>query len=457
MKKTLILLSALAIIACKKETPIDYSIVSGKITNKEKGEFTINSMDRSIKDPIHVSEDGTFSDTLRVKEGTYVLYDGTNPTFIYVENGNNLIVNYDAKDFENSIVITGKGSEISNYMLKKRELEKEFKVGPDLYKLEETEYKAKLAELRTAQEEVLNATQGISEDFKAKEKRNLNYYTLGRLNDYEPAHGYYAKKQGFKASEGFLDDLKDLDYNNEEDFLFSREYKSLVSNHYRKTALDLAQKDSTLNRNTAYLEAIKAIPNEIIKNNLLFENTSKGITYAEDLEAYYKSFMDNSTDEDHKAKITESYNKLKMVAKGSPSPKFVNYENYAGGKTSLDDLKGKYVYIDVWATWCGPCIGEIPSLKKVEAQYHDKNIEFVSISIDKTKDHEKWKTMIEEKELGGMQLFADNDWNSDFVKDYLIQGIPRFILIDTEGNIINANAPRPSSPKLIDLFNEYNI
>ena len=105
----------------------------------------------------------------------------------------------------------------------------------------------------------------------------------------------------------------------------------------------------------------------------------------------------------------------------------------------------------------GPCKREIPFLKEVEEKYHGKNIEFVSISIDKAKDHAKWKKMIEEKEMGGMQLFADNDWSSDFVKGYLIQGIPRFILIDTEGNIINANAPRPSSSKLIDLFNEYSI
>ena len=67
---------------------------------------------------------------------------------------------------------------------------------------------------------------------------------------------------------------------------------------------------------------------------------------------------------------------------GAASPTFTNYENYAGGTTSLEDLKGKYVYVDVWATWCGPCKREIPSLKKVEKEFHGKNIEFVSISVD---------------------------------------------------------------------------
>ncbi|VAW24000.1 hypothetical protein MNBD_BACTEROID04-1687, partial [hydrothermal vent metagenome] len=134
-----------------------------------------------------------------------------------------------------------------------------------------------------------------------------------------------------------------------------------------------------------------------------------------------------------------------------------NYENFAGGTTSLDDLKGKFVYVDVWATWCGPCKREIPYLKELEGKYRGKKIEFVSISVDKSADHDKWQKMVKEKELKGIQLFSDKDWDSDFVKEYLIKGIPRFILIDPNGNIVNSNAPRPSDSKLIDLFNELKI
>ncbi|MBA6152620.1 TlpA disulfide reductase family protein [Gelidibacter maritimus] len=151
---------------------------------------------------------------------------------------------------------------------------------------------------------------------------------------------------------------------------------------------------------------------------------------------------------------------------GSPSPTFENYENHKGGTTSLEDLKGKYVYVDVWATWCGPCIAEIPSLKELDAKYADKNIQFVSISIDDAMrsgggDLEvaknKWRTMVEEENLIGLQLFSDKNWQSDFVRDYKINGIPRFILIDPNGNVVDANAPRPSSKKLIELFDSLNI
>ena len=146
---------------------------------------------------------------------------------------------------------------------------------------------------------------------------------------------------------------------------------------------------------------------------------------------------------------------------GAPSPTFDNYINYAGGKTSLSDLKGKYVYVDIWATWCGPCKREIPSLKKVEEQFHGENIEFVSISVDdekrsgtKEKAFESWKNMVKDKELGGIQLFSDNAWQSDFVKNYKVNGIPRFILIDPNGNIVSPDAPRPSNPKLVELLEE---
>ncbi|WP_321538468.1 TlpA family protein disulfide reductase [Flavobacterium piscinae] len=87
----------------------------------------------------------------------------------------------------------------------------------------------------------------------------------------------------------------------------------------------------------------------------------------------------------------------------------------------------------------------------------EKNIEFVSISIDDKKDHEKWKKMVADKELKGIQLFADNDWKSDFVKKYAIDGIPRFILIDTEGKIVNADAPRPSDTKLKEVLTELGL
>jgi thiol-disulfide isomerase/thioredoxin len=149
--------------------------------------------------------------------------------------------------------------------------------------------------------------------------------------------------------------------------------------------------------------------------------------------------------------LQEYYTKIAGNRKlnNTNAPNF-DFENHKDGKTSLESMKGKYVYIDVWATWCGPCRAEIPYLKKAEEKYHGKNIEFVSISVDTDKDHEKWKTFVTEKALGGIQLFADKNWNSDFIKAFGINSIPRFILIDPNGVVVDADAKRPSNPKLIE-------
>ena len=147
----------------------------------------------------------------------------------------------------------------------------------------------------------------------------------------------------------------------------------------------------------------------------------------------------------------------KEFAKGNASPQFSDYENHSGGTNSLSDFKGSYVYIDVWATWCAPCKAEIPFLKAIEEEYHDKNITFISLSVDKEGAYETWKKMVSEENLGGVQLLADKDFESDFIKKYRINAIPRFILIDPDGNIVDADAPRPSNPELKELFNSLDI
>jgi thiol-disulfide isomerase/thioredoxin len=180
---------------------------------------------------------------------------------------------------------------------------------------------------------------------------------------------------------------------------------------------------------------------------------------AQDLDSTVMASTQQSNQQLIKFLVTRYQDKhdlLVTLGKGKPSPKF-NYPDINGKNISLDDLKGKYVYIDVWATWCGPCKVQIPYLKEIEETYKDKNIAFVGLSIDTQKNKDKWKKMVGERGLKGYQLLSDNDWKSTFVEEYKISGIPRFILIDPEGNIVSADAPRPSEPALITLFNELKI
>jgi thiol-disulfide isomerase/thioredoxin len=204
--------------------------------------------------------------------------------------------------------------------------------------------------------------------------------------------------------------------------------------------LDQAEYDATLAEAKSMIQQYKDLaPNlDSVVNNMELERDEKFFSYIED---NYK-------------KMSE---KLLKFKKGNVSPVFNNYENFNGGTTSLSDLKGSYVYIDIWATWCAPCKAQFPFSKELENDYHGKNIKFVGISVDKEGAYDTWKQMVENEELGGIQLIADLNLESDFIKEYDITSIPRYILLDPEGKIVNAEAPRPSEPKLRALFTELGI
>lgn len=125
------------------------------------------------------------------------------------------------------------------------------------------------------------------------------------------------------------------------------------------------------------------------------------------------------------------------------------YLDVNGDSIALSDFKNKYIYVDVWATWCGPCVYQIPFLLNLEEEFRNENIVFLSVSVDSDKN--KWLSMIKEKNMTGVQLFASG-WESKIMKDYGIFTIPRFMLFDTEGRIINLNAPRPSSQEIRPLI-----
>ncbi len=143
--------------------------------------------------------------------------------------------------------------------------------------------------------------------------------------------------------------------------------------------------------------------------------------------------------------------KADTLKAGMDSPDF-RYRDVNGKVVTLKDLRGKYVYIDVWATWCGPCCMEIPHLKELERKMHGKKIVFVSISVDESR--KVWLKAVKEKKMGGIQLNAEG--KEDFMQAYHIDGIPRFILLDKKGKIVDANMTRPSDPKTLERLSELN-
>ncbi len=443
----LLSLSILFLFSCSKQAPETTVIASGEISNPVADMVTISAGDETYT--LDLSEDGTFADTLEImNEGYYNLSHGQEGTSIYLIPGKAINIKLDSKEFDESLVYSGPGSNASTYLAAKQLRKEEERSNFDVkafYSADEAEFIKSVDEKNAGNMDFLGSFTDLPLSFTANEKENLNFEKLMNLFSYQQAHSYFMNKTDFEPSSSVTSQFENVDFDNEENFINYDNYRNLSMNYYSS----MASEDDI----DVVGDKISSLKSPSIKKAVL-RNMSYQISPSnEDLSKVVDIILSNADDEDFKSEISAKYESMKALAKGQPSPSF-EYANISGEMVSSESLKGKLVYVDVWATWCGPCKREIPYLKEVEEKYKDKGVEFVSISIDKQKDKQKWIDFVNAESLKGVQVIADNDWNSDFVKSYSITGIPRFLLIDENGNILNADAPRPSNPELVELFDD---
>ncbi len=245
-----------------------------------------------------------------------------------------------------------------------------------------------------------------------------------------------------------------LDPNNEALFKRSENYRNLMK-IYLERQHDLKYRSDTTFRTLAAAMPLGMIASEVqnpfIREHLCFSQAIENLNAMKNpaqIEKTYRDFNVLVTNPFYRAQVREVYDKYQFIHTANRiSPDF-SYASIGGKSITLSELRGKYVYIDVWATWCGPCKAEIPFLQKIEETYKNRNIHFVSLSVDKQEDAERWRSYVTENKLGGIQVMADKDFGSDFIKEFSINSIPRFILIDPEGKIVSADAYPPSDPLL---------
>ena len=138
--------------------------------------------------------------------------------------------------------------------------------------------------------------------------------------------------------------------------------------------------------------------------------------------------------------FADEFMKRKSTVPGSPFPAGVNLVDADGKAVDFGKFKGKYVYVDMWASWCGPCCKEVPHLKKLEQELNNKDVVFVSISSDK--DEQAWHNKMAELKMHGNQLL---DRDNTLGEALNVKGIPFFVIYDKEGNLHTYGALRPST------------
>ncbi len=201
---------------------------------------------------------------------------------------------------------------------------------------------------------------------------------------------------------------------------------------------------------------LKMVSDPVVREYLLHDYALATIKSGGSPDDVYQRYLSVAKDTVYRSEIQVAFEHRLQFAPGTVAPLFT-YNDVNGKAVALNDLKGNYVYIDIWAQWCGPCKQEIPFLQGIETKYTGKPIRFVSLSVDNLKDAGKWKQYIADHHLGGIQLIADNAFRSDFIQQFNINSIPRFILIGPDGRIISADADRPSNPNLQKLLNRLLI
>jgi peroxiredoxin len=267
---------------------------------------------------------------------------------------------------------------------------------------------------------------------------------IGERQDEQP-EGYY----------GFLDQLKI----ESESWIDIPEYRMFLYQlvemnvNKRMKALEATHQESADAHLTERLNVIEEFENEEVRAYALFNamHTYLLENGVDEFEKHYEPFRERNSDPYYDEQMRLAYEEKQKLAPGQPAPQFT-LADVDGSQVSLSDFRGQYVFLDFWATLCPRSARELPYYLDLHSTYENENIAFVSISNDP--DSKKWSDYVKEKKDVGVSLIAQNGWDSDVLRDYQVFGLPTFVLIDTDGNIIDPVAAKPSTQEIRESLDQ---
>lgn len=433
----------------KQEPPTSIKL-AGQIENAPEAIVIISHGEQ--RDTLSL-ENGRFSGEIKLDEaGKLRLSNGKESTQFYAVPGDSLHVYLDYNEFDESIKYTGTAPDASAMLaqlyLNKEALNKQWSTS-EKYMLDVDKFISLEDSIRKSRMEFL----GIYRDRIPKallegQEMEFTYEYARNVAMYPEYAAWFQKNDSIQLPENWASYFEGIELENEaalDQLMYERYVESKIQENTREKIEQLELDPD----GEDYMKMMMESANELlskpkVKAHFMANLLQQTIDFygTKDLSEHFRLYEENNNDSARLAELNAEYAAWNHLYDGKPAPDFT-YTSIKGDTVSLSDFMGKVVYVDVWATWCGPCLGEIPDLQALEEEMHDKDVVFISVSVDDSVSD--WEDMVTTDELGGIQLATRSGWKSEITDDYMIKGIPRFILVDREGNLVSADAPRPSS------------
>ncbi len=439
------------------------TFISGEIQNPAKKYILLSNPDDE-KDTIRLEGNKFMHKYDRLTPGYYRLITGNRITGLYLEPGDSIFLEFDEADTGTDIVLTGRGAERNLYLQQRAAGERAVsKLMRTLYKKDENVFLKAMDSLENAHLESLDkiSSKTAGERFYELEKARIKFDIGLKTLRYPEYHRYLAQDTAYQPSKEYMQTFSDITLNDTA-WLAIPEFEHYAMELLQKNALEeyqglsKDQQDATDLVVLEFEEVNEVADKKAVREFLMYHVLQRQLKYYgpdEMVDSLINVFRERCQKGKYVSRIEEMREDWRKIEPGNIAPGF-NYPDLKGEEHALEDFKGKYVYIDVWATWCGPCHRQIPHLERLISDYSDKNIVFLSVSVDENR--QAWEDMVQEKEMKGYQLYAGG-WEAKIARKYMINSIPRFILIDPAGKIVDSNAPRPSSDEIRELFDQKDI
>ncbi|HKJ48967.1 MAG TPA: TlpA disulfide reductase family protein [Christiangramia sp.] len=386
------------------------------------------------------SKNNSFSDTLNIPEGYYELKFKDHSIKLFLQPGFQLNIS------QNGPVInfTGKGADENQYLQKRGQMLADLggKNYPRSYylKLKENDFLKFVDSIEKSRMKLISSS-NLDETFRKRETNREQIEKADKINTY--SFGRKFIDSSYVVSNDYPDPLKNLDII-DPSLLNIDLYRILLFTYSGPKSEDLNMERWEYILSDEFPSKNEEIRQEVFYITAVFDMA--GFKKLDEFYADAQKFVENRKYMDE---ITKKYLDLKNLAKGKQAPEF-ELDSLEGNTVALEDLKGNVVFLDIWTTSCGPCIQAMPEIKKLQDDFEDQNIKFVSIGVESKK--ERVQEILRMKNLGGIQLFHPSK-DEEIMKKYAVTSFPRYVLIDEEGKIVEHKADHPTDPGLKKQLN----